>query len=74
MNEETFHINYRKIECELIKLKKEIDKINNPYIISNNNIIMNYIDNFNDIIKTGSYVGQYEIINTCIKLKCNSNL
>ena len=71
MNEETFHIYYRKIVCELINSKKEVDKLNYPYILSNNNTVLEYIDNFNTIIKTGSYVGQYEIINTCIKLKCN---
>lgn len=71
MNEETFHIYYRKIVCELINSKKEVDKLNYPYIISNNNTVMDYIDNFNTIIKTGSYVGQDEIINTCIKLQCN---
>ena len=71
MKEETFHIYYRKVVYELINLKKEIDKFNYPYIISNNNTVVKYIDNFNPIIKIGSCIGQYEISNTCIKLQCN---
>ena len=38
---------------------------------NNNNIIISYMDNYNNIIKTVSFIGQYEILNTCIKLKIN---
>ena len=31
MNEEMFHLFYRKIACELVNLKKEEDKMKLPY-------------------------------------------
>ena len=71
INQETLHIYYRKIICELISAKINIDKINYPYAINNNNEPISYLENFNNIIKTGYFAGQYEIINSCIKLNCN---
>ena len=55
----------------LINTKKEIGQINYPYIYGNNNTWLTYNDNFNKIIKTGSNVGEYEIINTCIEFRFN---
>ena len=71
MNTEIYHIYYRKIICEFISTKINLDKINYPYILNNNNTVISYMDNFNNIIKTGSFIGQYEIINKCQKLKYN---
>ena len=55
----------------MINTKKNIDQINYPYIYGNNNNWMTFEENFNKIILTGSYVGEYEIINTCIEFRCN---
>lgn len=32
---------------------------------------MTYNENFYKIIKTGTYIGEYEIINTCLEFRCN---
>ena len=45
--------------------------INYPYIYDNNNKWISFEDNFNNIILTGSYIGQYEIIKTCIENRGN---
>lgn len=37
----------------------------------NNNKIIAYMDNFNNLIMTGSYASQYEIINICLACKIN---
>ncbi len=33
---------------------------------------MTYNENFYKIIKTGTYIGKYEIINTCLEFRCNT--
>ena len=70
-NKEIYHIYYRQEICKLIDNKKDFDKINCLYIFINNNITLTYNEYFNNMINTGTYAGQYEIINTCIKFKCN---
>ena len=65
------NIYYRYKTCKLIQSKKNKDIINYPYIYGNNNIWLTYEQNFNNIIHTGEYVGEYEIINTCIAFRCN---
>lgn len=32
---------------------------------------MIYEENFDNLIKTGTYIGEYEIINTCMDFRCN---
>jgi len=60
---EEYHIYYRKILAELIDSKKQTDAIEYPYIYKN--------PNFNELIFTGNYAGQYDIINSSIILNCN---
>ena len=71
-NTESFHIYYRKKVCERIDNKKNIDQVKYPYIYGNNNTWMTYNENFYKIFKTGTYIGEYEIINTCLEFRCNT--
>ena len=71
MNTEIYHIYYRKIICEFILTKIKLDEINYPNILNNNNTVISYKDNSNNIIKTGSSIRQYEMINTSQQLKYN---
>ncbi len=68
---EEYHIYYRKILAELIDSKKQTDAIEYPYIYKNPNNIFTFLEYFNELIFTGNYAGQYEIINTSIILNCN---
>ena len=68
---ESYHYFYRKKVCLIIKSKYEQDMINYPYIYDNNKNWISFEDSFNNIILTGSYIGQYEIINACIENRCN---
>ena len=49
----------------------DTDRFKYPWIIDNNNKAITYLENYNYIIFTGAYIGQYEIINTCKALNCN---
>jgi len=68
---EIYHIYYRYKICKLIQSKRHIDFIKYPYIYGNNNAWLTYEQNFNNIIHTGGFVGEYEIINTCIAFRYN---
>ena len=64
-------MHYKQRVVILINSKQNEDKVNYPYIYGNNNTWMTYEENFNNLIKTGTYIGEYEIINTCMEFKCN---
>ena len=49
----------------------DTDRFKYPWIIDNNNKAITYLENYNNIIVIGAYIGQYEIINTCKALNCN---
>ena len=70
-NKENYHFHYRKLIAELIFSKYKEDNIKYPFIYYNNNSIITYAENFNKLIMTRNYAGQYEIINTCISCKIN---
>ena len=70
-DKETYHLYYREQVCIRINNKKDNDQINYPYFDGNNNTLMSYLDNFNKIVLSGSYIGQYEIINSCIECRYN---
>lgn len=70
-NNEKFHIFYRKSLCEYIASIIDNEKIQYPYIYGNNNTWLSFMDNFYNIIYTGGYVGEYEIIKTTHLLSCN---
>ena len=50
-------MHYRKKIYMLINLKKNTYQIEYPYIYGNNSTWMTYYENFNKIMKTGSYIG-----------------
>lgn len=70
-NSEKFHIFYRKSLYEYIASIIDNKKIQLPYIYGNNNKWISYMDNFNNIIYTDGYVGEYEIIKTSNFLHSN---
>lgn len=55
----------------LINSKQNEDKINYPYIYEDNNKCITYEENFNNLIKAGNFIGEYEFINSCMEFKCN---
>ena len=70
-NTENYHIYYRKKISEYIESKKDTEIIEYPYIYKNENDILTWSEYFDELILTGNYAGQYEIINTSILFNCN---
>ena len=54
-----------------IDTKKSEDCLKYPHIIKNENDAIPYFDYCNELILTGSYVGEYKLINTSLKYNCN---
>ena len=52
-------------------MKKDTDSINYPYIYKNENDILTWHEYFNELKLTGTFAGQYEIINTSLLYNCN---
>ena len=70
-NTENYHIFYRKEISEYIEKKKDTDSINYPYIYKNEKDILTWHEYFNELKLTGTFAGQYEIINTSLLYNCN---
>ena len=61
-----YHIYYRKVIALLIHSKKDIDKLNFPFLYRNINQTIPYEDYINELKISGTFEGQYEIINAAI--------
>ena len=70
-NTENYHIFYRKEISEYIEKKKDTDSINYPYIYKNEKDMLTWHEYFNELKLTGTFAGQYEIINTSLLYNCN---
>jgi len=68
---ENYHIYSRKIMSEYIDSKKQREAIEYPYISKSSNDIITFLEYFNELIYTGNFAGQYEILNMSIILNCN---
>ena len=63
---ENFHIYYRKQIAEFIESKKDTECINYPYLYKNEKDILTWHEYFDELKLTGTFAGQYELINTSI--------
>ena len=68
---EDYHIYYRKQLAEFIESKKATDSINYPYLYNNEKDILTWHEYFDELKLTGTFAGQYELINTSILYNCN---
>ena len=68
---ENYHIYYRKQIAEYIESKEATDSINFPYIYKNEKDILTWHEYFEELKVTGTYAGQYELINTSSLFNCN---
>ena len=69
--DEIYQIYYRKLIALYIDSKKHIDKIEFPFIYKSENTILIYEDYYKELITTGNFAGEYEIINTTLKFNIN---
>ena len=70
-NKEIYHIYFRKTIAEYIELNKQEECIKYPYIHKNEHDILTWHEYFNELILTGCYAGEYEIINASKIYNCN---
>ena len=70
-NKEIYHIYFRKTIAEYIESKKQEECIKYPYIYKNEAEVLTWHDYFNELILTGCYAGEYEIINASKIYNCN---
>ena len=68
---ENYHIYYRKQIAEYIESKEATDSINYPYIYKDEKDILTWHEYFEELKVTGTYAGQYELINTSSLFNCN---
>ena len=68
---ENYHLYYRKQIAEYIESKKATDSINYPYLYKNEKDILTWHEYFDELKLTGTYAGQYELINTSLLCNCN---
>jgi len=66
-----YHLYYRKVIAKYIFSKKEKDKVNFPFLYRNTYQTVPYEEYINEVKITGTFAGQYEIINAAINLNCN---
>ena len=71
LGKEDYHIYYRKQIAQFIESKKAIDSINYPYLYKNEKVILTWHEYFDELKLTGTFAGQYELINTSILYNCN---
>ena len=66
-----YHLYYLKVIAKYIFTKKEKDKVNFPFLYRNIYQTVPYEEYIKEVKITGTFAGQYEIINAAIILNCN---
>ena len=69
---EDFHIYFRKKLSLYIESKKQQDESAYPYIYKSEHIILTFKEYFEELCKTGTFAGEYEIINSAILFNINN--
>ena len=68
---EDFHIYFRKRLALYIESKKQQDESAYPYIYKSENVILTYKEYYEELCKTGTFAGEYEIVNSAILFNIN---